>query len=103
MKQMKLFSISIIIIVLVLISGCGLSVKTPYAFIEQESDSQIFAYTDADVKVVEGGVVSEDTTLIIIGVRDNTGADLKEIFNHAMTKIEEIFHERQQVYKAWVK
>jgi hypothetical protein len=99
---MKLFFV-VLVSLLMSLSSCSWKFGNPYVAIEQETDSQIFAYTDADVKVTKAGVISDDTTLIIIGVRDNTGADLTSIFNHSMDRIKDIFHERQQVYKEWVK
>lgn len=95
----------IILIVVLLISlfSCNGKVLTPYAAIETETDSQVFAYTDADVTINDKGTKSDDTTFIIVGVKDNTGANLESIFNHAMTQIKYVFEARQRVYSDWVK
>jgi len=85
-----------------LFTGCGMSALTPYGNISASADSQIFVYTDADVTAKAGAVRSDDTTLIIVGVKNSTGADLEKIFKHAMTKIEGIFKARQNVYKKWL-
>lgn len=100
---MKLFITLLCGLCLLALTGCGLNLQTPYGRITQDSDSQIFTYTDADVKVTETGIVSDDTTVIIVGVKDSNSADLESIFNHAMDRIKDIFHARQQVYKEWVK
>lgn len=96
----KLFLMALILTIL---SGCGFNIFTPYGQIESETDSQIFTYTDADVLINQDGVKSDDTTVIIVGVKDNTGADLDIIFNHAMTQIKEIFETRGKIYRSWVK
>lgn len=97
----KLFLVTIL--AMLILAGCGFKALTPYGQIETETDSQIFTYTDADVSVSKDTIKSDDTTLIIVGVKDNTGADLDSIFNHAMTQIKEIFQSRQKVYESWVK
>lgn len=93
----------ILIPLIMLIASCGMRVWTPYGQIETDTDSQIFVYTDVDVDIRPDRVTSDDTTLIIVGVKDNTGADLKSIFTHALTEIKEIFKARQAVYDAWIK
>jgi hypothetical protein len=103
MKNLIFFLV--LLITMALVQSCS-SLKLnagPYGSITTETDSRIFAYTDADVKINRNGVIrSDDTTLIVIGIRDNTGADLTSIFNNAMARIKDIFHERQAVYKAWL-
>lgn len=99
MKKLLLLAMALMVM-----TGCSLVAQTPYGNIDTDTDSQIFTYTDADVSVSPNGAIkSDDTTLIIVGVKDNTGADLDSIFNHAMTQIKEIFQARQKVYQQWVR
>lgn len=93
----------IIVLALFLLIGCGaLKVGTPYGEIEQGVDSQIFAYTDADVTISADKTLTDDTTLVIVGIKDSTNADMESIFNHAMTEIRRVFEARQAVYERWL-
>jgi len=91
-----------VLIVLLFLAGCGFK-ATPYGGVSGEADSQVFVYTDADVSIGKDGVTSDDTTMIIVGVKGGTDENLEGIFNHAMDKIQEIFKTRGEVYKSWVK
>ena len=90
-----------IILVILILTGCNFNAITPYGKIASENDSQIFVYTDSDTSVKEGTIKTDDTTLIIIGVKDTQG--VKEIFNNAMNRIKDIFAERAKIYKEWIK
>jgi len=92
--------IILLIILGLFLTGCGMTVTRPWGVITQNTDSQIFVYTDSDVVKSKSQTKTDDTTIIIVGVKD--GQDLKSIFNHAMDKISEIFKARGKVYNAWV-
>ena len=99
MKKLFLF----IGVMFFLAAGCATKLKAPvYGEIESSTDSHIFVYTDADVDVRKEGVKSDDTTVIIVGVKDNSGADLKDIFNNALSEIQKIFGSRASIYRRWV-
>lgn len=83
--------------------SCGAKTfLTPYGKVSIDPNSQLFVYSDIDVKTPDG-TKTDDTLLIVIGLKDQDQDEIKSIFNTAMDRIKEIYSDRQKVYKEWLK